>query len=77
MGKNGVDKQFNLNYSKAKESGYLVGVYHYYRPNENSTQQFNHFNSVYSYKKGDLPPVAYFGSNSATYFGVLVPVISV
>jgi lysozyme len=57
MGKNGVDKQFNLNYSKAKESGYLVGVYHYYRPNENSTQQFNHFNSVYSYKKGDLPPV--------------------
>jgi lysozyme len=57
MGKNGVDKQFNINYTKAKEAGYLVGVYHYYRPNENSTQQFNHFNSVYTYKKGDLPPV--------------------
>lgn len=57
MGKNGTDKQFSVNYAKAKEAGYLVGVYHYYRPNENSTQQFNHFKSVYSYKKGDLPPV--------------------
>jgi lysozyme len=57
MGNNGIDKQFSKNYSKAKEAGYLVGVYHYYRPNENSAQQFNHFNSIYTYKKGDLPPV--------------------
>lgn len=57
MGKDGIDKNFKTNYSKAKENAYITGVYHYYRPNENSTEQFNNFVTNYQYTKGDLPPV--------------------
>ena len=52
-----LDREFHRNWEESRGKSFLRGVYHYYRPNENSTEQFNHFNSVYSYKKGDLPPV--------------------
>jgi len=56
MGKDGRDKAFEYNFQEAKKYGIKVGVYHYYRPNENSTEQienfFKHTNNI-----GDLPPV--------------------
>lgn len=57
MGLNGKDKRFVYNWEKAKSIGLLCGAYHYYRPNENSTEQFNNFKSTYTYQIGDLPPV--------------------
>jgi lysozyme len=52
-----VDKRFHYNWEKAKENGYLIGAYHFYRPNINSTTQFNHFSSTVKLEKGDLLPV--------------------
>ena len=40
MGKNGKDVFFQRNWKGAQEEGFILGAYHYYRPNENSTQQF-------------------------------------
>lgn len=57
MGKNGKDAHFALNWEKAKEYGYLRGAYHYYRPNENSTEQFNNFASTAELQTGDFPPL--------------------
>ena len=56
-GKNKKDKKFDDNWENVKENGYLRGAYHYYRPNENSTKQFNNFKSVVTLSKGDFPPV--------------------
>lgn len=55
----GVDKdtQYDKNYKEAKENGFVVGTYHYYRPNENSTKQFNNFKDVIHLAKGDILPV--------------------
>lgn len=57
MGKNGSDSQFNRNWHHAKSGGYIRGAYHYYRPNENSTAQFEQFKSIVTLLPGDLPPV--------------------
>jgi GH25 family lysozyme M1 (1,4-beta-N-acetylmuramidase) len=57
MGINGKDKRYAANYRNAKKQGFLVGAYHYYRPNENSTRQFNNFAATVKLRKGDLPPV--------------------
>ena len=55
----GVDKdaRYERNYEEAKENGFVVGSYHYYRPNENSTKQFNNFKDVIHLAKGDILPV--------------------
>jgi lysozyme len=52
-----VDKRFHYNWEKAKENGYLMGAYHFYRPHVNSTTQFHHFSSTVKLEKGDLLPV--------------------
>lgn len=43
MGKDGVDSQAKRNLKGAKDAGFKIGVYHYYRPNENSSLQARHF----------------------------------
>ena len=51
------DKRFAENWHALKEKGIVRGAYHYYRPNENSTQQAELFIKNVVLKKGDLPPV--------------------
>lgn len=55
----GVDKdiRYDKNYKEAKEQGFVVGSYHYFRPNENSTRQFKNFKNVIHLEKGDILPV--------------------
>lgn len=57
MGINKKDKQFNHNWRMAKRHGFLRGAYHYYRPDENSVQQFTNFASTVKIEAGDLPPI--------------------
>lgn len=56
MGTDGKDKAFEYNIEQAEKNGLQVGVYHYYRPNENSTKQFENFLKN-TPRIGDLPPV--------------------
>tara|TARA_Y100001968_G_scaffold328058_1_gene374419 strand:+ start:840 stop:1466 length:627 start_codon:yes stop_codon:yes gene_type:complete len=56
MGKDGIDKAFQYNFKEAQKNGIKVGVYHYYRPNENSLEQFENFLKN-TPEVGDLPPV--------------------
>lgn len=55
----GVDKdvRYEKNYKGAKENGFIVGSYHYYRPNENSAKQFENFKETIHFMKGDILPV--------------------
>lgn len=57
MGKDGKDKYFKENWEKAKANGYIRGAYHYYRPGENSTAQFNNFSSVVKLDSADFRPI--------------------
>ena len=57
MGSHSKDKYFKHNWKKAKKHNVIVGAYHYYRPNENSTKQANNFIKTIKLAKGDLPPV--------------------
>ncbi len=54
MGRDGKDAEFSRNWKKAKKRGYIRGAYHYYRPNENSTEQFNNFSKTVRLEKGDF-----------------------
>ncbi|AND64680.1 glycoside hydrolase [Flavobacterium covae] len=56
-GSNKVDKKFKKYWLKAKEKGFLVGAYHYYRPNENSIEQAENFIKQVTLVEGDFPPV--------------------
>ncbi|WP_313803900.1 glycoside hydrolase family 25 protein [Flavobacterium sp.] len=51
------DSRFEENWKKAKEHFFIRGAYHYYRPNENSIEQAEHFIKTVDLRKGDLPPV--------------------
>jgi lysozyme len=53
------DRKFSEYFSKAREHGLLVGAYHYYDPNENSTLQAENFLNKVSerLREGDLIPV--------------------
>ncbi|MFM6946936.1 MAG: glycoside hydrolase family 25 protein [Flavobacteriales bacterium] len=57
MGSNGVDAQYEKNWSEAKRVGIQRGVYHFYRPFQNSTDQANHFKAHVKLSENDLPPV--------------------
>lgn len=57
MGKNGRDSRYAQNYTEAKQQGFIVGTYHYYRPNENSSLQFENFKKVLRLERGDILPV--------------------
>jgi lysozyme len=52
-----VDYKFYNNWGHAKKYNILRGAYHYYRPNENSSQQADNFINTVNLEKGDLPPV--------------------
>ena len=56
MGYNGLDTAFQYNYENAKKNNIKIGVYHYYRPDENSTKQFENF-SKQNKEIGELPPM--------------------
>ena len=51
------DRRYEKNYKGAKENGFIVGSYHYYRPNENSAKQFESFKRTLHLEKGDILPV--------------------
>ena len=57
MGKNKKDHQFLQNWKSTKKHNYVRGDYHYYRPSENSTKQFNNFKSVVRLETGDFIPI--------------------
>ncbi len=57
MGVDGQDKTFESNFEQAKKNGYLTGAYHYYRPNEDATKQFENFNAIVNLDSGDILPV--------------------
>lgn len=57
MGIDGKDYYFDRNWSKAKTHNYIRGAYHYYRPNENSTQQFENYSSSVDLIAGDFIPI--------------------
>lgn len=57
MGKDGVDLTYNRNLDEAQKHGFLVGTYHFYRPNENSSKQFENFKEHARIENGHLLPV--------------------
>jgi lysozyme len=57
VGMDRLDEMFADNWKALKNRGYIRGAYHYYRPNENSTEQAALFIKNVVLKKGDLPPV--------------------
>ena len=68
MGEDGVDLTYKRNLKEAQKQGFLVGTYHFYRPNENSHAQFENFKKHAKVEKGHLVPVLDIESESA--FGV-------
>ena len=57
MGVDGKDKRFQYNWRKAKAKGFICGAYHYYRPNENSTKQFNNYAASVKLHDDDFMPI--------------------
>lgn len=57
VGKDRPDKKFKENWKVLKNKNFIRGAYHYYRPNENSTEQAALFIKTVALKKGDFPPV--------------------
>jgi len=57
MGMNGVDRRFKQNWKEAAKLSLVKGAYHYYRPNENSTEQAENFIRTVQLQSGDLIPV--------------------
>ncbi|WP_375239975.1 glycoside hydrolase family 25 protein [Aurantibacter sp.] len=57
MGKDGADKHFKRNWENAKKHHFIRGAYHYYRPSESSSLQFENFASKVALNKGDFTPV--------------------
>jgi len=57
MGIDGKDLLFSENWANAKHNNYIRGAYHYYRPNENSTQQFENYAKSVDLIQGDFIPI--------------------
>ncbi len=51
------DKYFLNNWERVKHAGIIRGAYHYYRPDENSTEQADFFIKNVNLAEGDMPPV--------------------
>ncbi len=56
-GKDRLDKTYYKNWQALQSKNMILGVYHYYRPNENSTAQAQFFIKHVKLQKGHLPPV--------------------
>jgi len=59
-----LDHEFHRNWEESRGKTFIRGVYHFYRPNQSSTSQFNFFKSHVYLRKGDLPPVLDLERNS-------------
>ena len=59
-----LDHEFHRNWEESEGKHFIRGVYHFYRPNQSSTDQFNFFKSHVYLRKGDLPPVLDLERNS-------------
>jgi lysozyme len=57
MGIDGFDRRFKTNIKEAEKNGFIVGTYHFFRPNENPVLQFENFKNHTIIKKGHLLPV--------------------
>jgi len=57
MGIDGKDLRFKENWANANHNNYIRGAYHYYRPNENSTQQFENYAKSVTLIPGDFIPI--------------------
>ena len=57
VGMDRPDRKFARNWAESKRRAFLRGAYHYYRPDENSTQQAELFIKNVVLQKGDFPPV--------------------
>ncbi|MDR0227655.1 MAG: glycoside hydrolase family 25 protein [Flavobacteriaceae bacterium] len=57
MGEDATDKAYDINWKGARANHFIRGAYHYYRPNENSTEQAKNFIAKVKLSEGDLPPV--------------------
>jgi lysozyme len=51
------DDKFVKNFREAKKHGYIVGAYHYYDPNQNSTLQTENYIKTIKLKRGDFIPI--------------------
>jgi lysozyme len=59
-----LDRTFEQNWDGSHNRSFLRGVYHYYRPHQSSTSQFDFFKKHVHLRKGDLPPVLDLEENS-------------
>ena len=66
MGRKKKDNYFTHNWRSSKRIKIIRGAYHYYRPNENSTQQAKNYIKRVKLQKGDLPPILDIESISRT-----------
>jgi lysozyme len=57
VGNDKKDRLYTKYWSRAREQKFIVGAYHYYRPNENSIEQANNFIKNVKLKSGDFPPI--------------------
>lgn len=57
MGALGIDKNFSSYWNHLENSEYIIGAYHYYRPNENTESQFQNFKNQVNISAGHLIPV--------------------
>ena len=57
MGTNAIDTKYERNIKNARKAGYIIGAYHYFRPNEDAALQFENFKKTVELCDGDLPPV--------------------
>lgn len=57
MGMDGRDAQYHRNWGYAKDLQYVRGAYHFYRPEENSTAQFENYDAAVRLEAGDFVPV--------------------
>ena len=56
-GKNYRDRYFTSNWREAGKKNIIRGAYHYFRPNENSSEQAHNFIKNVKLSSGDLPPI--------------------
>lgn len=57
MGDDRKDENFQKNWSEAKDYGFIVGTYHYYDPDENSSKQAQNYIETVKLSKGDIIPI--------------------
>lgn len=56
-GRSKSDAKFKENWLALTQTPYIQGAYHYYRPDENSTEQAENFIQTVHLRKGQLPPI--------------------